>query len=253
MLSPIPHNLSMLLTFALILLCVFVDLRQDMLTLQIIKIMENIWQNQGLDLRYYYLNLYLSLFLLCLFFFLSTWLCLCFAKNPKQSVVFVSRMLPYGCLSLGDCVGLIEVVRSSHTIMQIQCKGGLKGALQFNSNTLHQWLKDKNKGEMWGFFFCSLHHQIILKKKYHKLSEFTYEWVTADLSKKAFRLYLLCVCVCVCRYDMAVDLFTRSCAGYCVATFILGIGDRHNSNIMVKDDGQVSHATYYLYTRKQYS
>uniref|UniRef100_A0A8C6T651 Phosphatidylinositol-4,5-bisphosphate 3-kinase catalytic subunit alpha n=1 Tax=Neogobius melanostomus TaxID=47308 RepID=A0A8C6T651_9GOBI len=129
------------------------DLRQDMLTLQIIKIMENIWQNQGLDLR----------------------------------------MLPYGCLSLGDCVGLIEVVRSSHTIMQIQCKGGLKGALQFNSNTLHQWLKDKNKGEM---------------------------------------------------YDMAVDLFTRSCAGYCVATFILGIGDRHNSNIMVKDDGQLFHIDF---------
>lgn len=59
-----------------------------------------------------------------------------------------SRMLPYGCLSIGDCVGLIEVVRNSHTIMQIQCKGGLKGALQFNSHALHQWLKDKNKGEM---------------------------------------------------------------------------------------------------------
>lgn len=66
-----------------------------------------------------------------------------------KNICQFSRMLPYGCLSIGDCVGLIEVVRNSHTIMQIQCKGGLKGALQFNSHTLHQWLKDKNKGEMW--------------------------------------------------------------------------------------------------------
>ncbi|KAM6909112.1 phosphatidylinositol 4,5-bisphosphate 3-kinase catalytic subunit alpha isoform [Xenentodon cancila] len=129
------------------------DLRQDMLTLQIIRIMENIWQNQGLDLR----------------------------------------MLPYGCLSIGDCVGLIEVVKNSFTIMQIQCKGGLKGALQFNSNTLHHWIKDKNRGEA---------------------------------------------------YDRAIDLFTRSCAGYCVATFILGIGDRHNSNIMVKENGQLFHIDF---------
>lgn len=123
------------------------------------------------------------------------------------------RMLPYGCLSIGDCVGLIEVVRSSHTIMQIQCKGGLKGALQFNSSTLHQWLKDKNKGEMWVANFNSV-----------------FQWPVQISSNKI---------ICAYRYDMAIDLFTRSCAGYCVATFILGIGDRHNSNIMVKDDGQV--------------
>ncbi|XP_066295841.1 phosphatidylinositol 4,5-bisphosphate 3-kinase catalytic subunit alpha isoform-like [Branchiostoma lanceolatum] len=129
------------------------DLRQDMLTIQMIRIMDNIWQTEGLDLR----------------------------------------MLPYQCLSAGNCVGMIEVVRNAKTVMQIQRMSGITGTLQLRSDSLHEWIKSKNKGD---------------------------------------------------RYDRAIEAFTLSCAGYCVATFILGIGDRHNDNIMVNEEGQIFHIDF---------
>lgn len=42
------------------------------------------------------------------------------------------------------------------------------------------------------------------------------------------------------RLKNAIDLFTRSCAGYCVITYVLGVADRHPDNIMVNERGQVN-------------
>lgn len=42
------------------------------------------------------------------------------------------------------------------------------------------------------------------------------------------------------KLNKAIKEFTLSCAGYCVATYVLGVADRHSDNIMVKRNGQVN-------------
>ncbi|KAI1301467.1 Phosphatidylinositol 4,5-bisphosphate 3-kinase catalytic subunit alpha isoform [Halotydeus destructor] len=131
------------------------DLRQDMLTLQVIKIMDSIWQSEGLDLK----------------------------------------MMPYACLSTGNQIGMIEVVPQSKTVMHRQKELGFKASMQFGSRELHKWF------------------ELVSKKDPVK-------------------------------YDKMIELFTASCAGYCVATFVLGIGDRNPDNIMINEDGQIFHIDF---------
>ena len=136
-----------------------------MLTLQVIAIMDSIWNREGMDLR----------------------------------------MMPYNCLATGSqvlinpvkqeiiCfvfqVGMTEVVRNAVTVHQIQKRAGQIAALQLDSSQLYKWIRDNNKDKL----------------------------------------------------AQAIETFTASCAGYCVATFILRIGDRHPDNIMVNEDGQIFH------------
>lgn len=128
------------------------DLRQDMLTLQIIRIVDNIWRKEGLDM--------------C--------------------------MLAYTCLATGKNVGIIEVVNRAKTITSIQKSGGRMATIQIDSTQLHRWIKEQNYDN----------------------------------------------------YDEAIKRFTRSCAGYSVLTFVLGIADRNPDNIMVSEDGRIFHIDF---------
>ncbi|CAF0788559.1 unnamed protein product [Adineta ricciae] len=41
-----------------------------------------------------------------------------------------------------------------------------------------------------------------------------------------------------------MDNYVKSCAGYCVVTYLLGVGDRHLDNLLLRDSGQLFHIDF---------
>lgn len=128
------------------------DLQQDMLTLQLVRMMDKLWLAEGIDLK----------------------------------------MVTFGCVPTGPKRGMIELVTEAETLRKIQVEWGLTGS--FKDKPIAEWLAKQNPSQL--------------------------------------------------EYERAVQNFTASCAGYSVATYILGICDRHNDNIMLKTSGHLFHIDF---------
>ncbi|KAL3671440.1 hypothetical protein V7S43_003362 [Phytophthora oleae] len=192
------------------------DLRQDQLVLQILRVMDDLWREAGLDL--------------CL--------------------------LPYACISTGDEIGMIEVIGDSETLASIiyarHAKSRTKLGRKLNAakdalikdGVLSDWLF-KQPSSAKGRASST---DIALDS----VSPTSGSAPSSPVAEKRAPSVSSCFPISPRRRKKSASVrdlettqnFVRSCAGYCVATYVLGIGDRHNDNIMLQRSGKFFHIDF---------
>nr|CCA21074.1 phosphatidyl inositol kinase (PIKB) putative [Albugo laibachii Nc14] len=188
------------------------DLRQDQLVIQLLRVMDDLWQEAGMNL--------------CL--------------------------TPYSCIATGVDTGLIEVVQNAETLAAIVY--GYRGKLQTSVGRKLIAVKDALMSEaiLSDWLFCK---QSILGSLVDEKMQANEQPVNKvmDRSIGCFPLKSPRKRKQEKAAPMSPDSkerkeitqnFLRSCAGYCVATYVLGIGDRHNDNLMLQRNGKFFHIDF---------
>lgn len=113
---------------------------------------------------------------------------------------------------------MIEMVTKSETLRKIQTEHGLTGS--FKDKPIAEWLAKHNPSE--------LEYTSAVQNFTGRKCDFYFEFIVLGNW-----------------VDWLVGVFvSASCAGYCVVTYIMGICDRHNDNIMLKTSGHLFHIDF---------